>query len=84
METSTKVKQLEINIDMYRFQEMVIDTLKQELGKEYHIEKSDISKNNGVVYHGINITQGQSSVGINIYLMNICGNIRMEKIIWRL
>lgn len=68
METSTKLKQLEINIDMYRFQEMVIDTLIQELGKDYHIEKSDISKNNGVVYHGINIAQGQSRVGVNIYL----------------
>lgn len=70
MDTVLKVNKSEMNEAncVLNFQNMVEDTLKQMLAEDCHIEKKDTYKNNGVIYHGINVVHGNSRMGVNIYL----------------
>lgn len=64
MNTFSEMKKI---IEMAGFQSMVIDRLKQILA-DCEIEKENIRKNNGVMYHGVKIVRKGSSVGTINYL----------------
>lgn len=50
------------------FQMVTEGTLKRILPEGWCVLKTDTYKNNGVVYHGINVTHEDSRVGVCIYL----------------
>lgn len=55
-------------MELEEFIQAVVSRLRGKFGCEYHVEAVDVPKNNGVIFHGVNIMRKDKKIAPCIYL----------------
>lgn len=55
-------------MELEEFIQTVVSGLREKFGCEYHVEAVDVPKNNGIVFHGVNIMHRKKNIAPCIYL----------------